>query len=140
MITFILFIVVSLLALVCVLTSLETATLAEVRRRYAVLRENPPVGMEKLKNPVVLFWFTKTRQEIGYNVNKGSEIGLCVDGTPNDIFHVLMHELAHTVTLSFAHNDMFWQNFDILKKHCIELGIYEPIKEKKEFCGKFIRD
>lgn len=138
--TLILFIVVSILALVCILTSMETATLIEVRRRYAVLRENPPAGMEKLKTPVVLFWFTKTRQEIGYNVNKGTEIGLCLDGTANDIFHVLIHELAHTVTESFAHNEMFWKNFDTLKQHCIGLGIYEPIKDQKAFCGKFIRD
>lgn len=118
----------------------EDPVLQEVKRKYAVLSQDPPPGMEQLRNKTVITGFRERYGEIGYNVNKGNEIGLCLDGTANEVFHVLIHELAHTVTKSYAHNDEFWKNFNTLKEHCIQKGIYEPIKHKTDFCGKFIRD
>jgi hypothetical protein len=133
-------IILIILASWAVYSSREDPVLTEVKKRYDKLRDNPPEGMDKLKEPIVITGFRERYGEIGYNVNKGYEIGLCLDGTANDVFHVLIHELAHSVTKSYAHNEEFWKNFDKIKKHCVKMKIYEPIKTKKDFCGKFIRD
>lgn len=135
-----LWIIVTIFALVTVYTSREDPVLVDIKKRYEKLANNPPPGMEELKNKTVITGFRERYGEIGYNVNKGAEIGLCLDGTPNEVFHVLIHELAHTVTRSYAHNEEFWNNFKTLKAHCVDIGIYEPIPDKTEFCGKFIRD
>lgn len=133
-------VVVVALAVWSLYSTREDPVLSDVKRRYTKLASNPPPGMEELKNKTVITGFRERYGEIGYNVNKGHEIGLCLDGTPNEVFHVLIHELAHTVTRSYAHNEEFWKNFRALKEHCVRMGIYDPIPDRTEFCGKFIRD
>lgn len=136
----ILWVLVILLALVCLWNTREPPVLTEVKKRYAHLRRQPPPGMEKLSEPVVLTGFRERYGEIGYNVNKGTEIGLCVDGEVNEVFHVLIHELAHTMTRSYAHDKKFWENYEKIKRHCIDIGIYEDMDGRQKFCGKYIRD
>lgn len=77
---------------------------------------------------------------VGYNINKGHEIGICIDGDPNEIMHVLIHELAHNCVDEYAHSSEFWEKYDKIKNICIELGIYEEITKKTEFCGKHVQD
>ena len=60
---------------------------------------------------------------VGWNVYKGYEIGLCIDGTPNQIFHVLLHELAHCTVPEYEHSPQFWQNFRELRDIAVELKI-----------------
>ena len=128
------------LALIVLYITREDPVLTEVKKRYDILLSDLPPGMEKLKQKTVITGFRERYGEIGYNVNKGNEIGLCLDGDANEVFHVLIHELAHTVTESYSHNKQFWKNFKILREHCIRKGIYEPIETHTDFCGKFIRD
>lgn len=123
-----------------ILTTNEDPVLTQVKEKYRTLCENPPAGMEELKKQVIISGFYRKHGEIGYNVNKGHEIGLCLDGTVNDVFHVLIHELAHTVSEKYSHNEEFWKNFEIIKNHCVAIGIYKPIPSSKKFCGKYIRD
>ena len=67
-------------------------------------------------------------------------IGLCIDGEPNEIMHVLIHELAHTCVEEYAHSPAFWDKYDKPKTMSIAIGIYQEIPEKTEFCGKHIQD
>jgi hypothetical protein len=132
--------IVILLAVVCILFTKDDPILTEVKRRYAILRKNLPEDMEELRNKTVITGFREKYGELGYNVNKGQEIGLCIDGEPNEVFHVLIHELAHTVTRSWAHNEKFWHNYHTLRDQCVKLGIYKKLDKNTDFCGKYIRD
>ena len=122
----------------------EPKNLTEVKRRYKILRDyikNDPSVPEKfyvLKTPILLSG--KDAGELGYNSNKGYEIGLCLNGSPNDIFHVLLHELSHSTVEEYSHSEQFWKNFSELRSICTNLGIYERIPERKAFCGQFIQD
>ena len=77
---------------------------------------------------------------VGYNTNKGQEIALCLDGSANEIFHVLIHELTHSSVEEYSHSKKFWDNYIELRDICVKLGIYEIIPEKVEFCGQHIQD
>ena len=122
--------------------------LKEVHRRYAILRDHisrsstEPDNFKSLTDQVPLTCFSgkQISDDVGYNINKGGEIGLCLDGTANDMFHVLIHELAHTVTKKYSHNKEFWSNYNQLKDLCIKLKIYTDIPGKRKFCGEYIRD
>lgn len=119
--------------------------LKEVHRRYEILRghieTNGPPKFQKLTTQVPLTCFRRGGDDgVGYNINKGGEIGLCLDGTPNDMFHVLIHELAHTVTKTYAHDEEFWNNYNQLKEMCMKLNIYTDIPGKRKYCGEYIQD
>jgi len=135
-----LFLVLLVIAALIVLYTKEPPELTEVKRRYAILIENCPEEFKILRKPIIITAFRKRFGEIGYNVNKGCEIGLCIDGNPNEIFHVLIHELAHSTVKVYSHDSEFWENFEKLKQVCIDLGIYETIPEKTPFCGKTVHD
>ena len=77
---------------------------------------------------------------VGYNTNKGGDIAVCLDGEPNEIFHVLIHELAHCTVDEYEHSQEFWNNYIELRDICINLGIYEKIPNKTPFCGEHIQD
>lgn len=77
---------------------------------------------------------------VGYNTNKGQEIVVCLDGTPNEIFHVLLHELAHCTVTEYSHSDEFWNNYIEIRDMCVKLGIYETIPALTNFCGQHIQD
>jgi len=123
----------------------DPPNLREVKRRYRTLRHHIKRHRthihEKfwvLENSILLAG--RDSGDLGYNSNKGYEIGLCLDGTPNDIFHVLLHELSHSTVEEYSHSEQFWKNFAELKDICMNLGIYERIPVRKEFCGQFIQD
>ena len=141
----ILILVLVLIDMYLIYNTIEPKNMREVKRRYKVLRDhiknNPEQVPEKfhiLKTPVVLAG--RESGDLGYNSNKGYEIGLCLDGSPNDIFHVLMHELSHSTVEEYSHSEQFWKNFSELRGICSGLGIYQKIPERREFCGQFIQD
>lgn len=136
----VLWVIMIFIVMVSLYRNREDPVLIEVKRRYDILANDPPPGMEELKEKTVITGFRERYGEIGYNVNKGDEIGLCLDGSVNEVFHVLIHELAHTVSRTYAHDEHFWNNFKIIREHCINKGIYQPINIRTDFCGKFIRD
>jgi len=123
----------------------DPPNLREVKRRYRTLRHHIKRHRKQvhekfwvLENSILLAG--RDSGDLGYNSNKGYEIGLCLDGTPNDIFHVLLHELSHSTVEEYSHSEQFWKNFAELKDICMNLGIYERIPVRKEFCGQFIQD
>jgi len=58
----------------------------------------------------------------------------------NQVFHVLLHELAHCTVEEYSHSTEFWDNYTNLKNQAISLGIYTNIDEITPFCGKRIVD
>ena len=102
--------------------------LREVKEKYKILRESLGEEHGKIKDEIPITARTRTNGYIGYNVNKGHEIGICIDGTANQIFHVLLHELAHCMVGEYSHSKKFWKAFDELRSHAIGLGIYERIE------------
>ena len=122
----------------------EPERLSEVREKYRTLREHlKETNNEEFKmlcKEIPITAHRRMNGSIGYNVSKGSDIGLCIDGEPNEIFHVLIHELAHCTVDEYSHSKDFWKKFDELRTICVSLGIYREIPQRTEFCGKHIQD
>lgn len=122
----------------------ENPKLVEVKEKYRILREHlDETNNEKfhvLIRCIPITGMMKMNGAVGYNTNKGGEIAICLDGEPNEIFHVLIHELAHCTVDEYEHSRQFWENYIELRDICIDLGIYEKIPEKTEFCGEHVQD
>jgi predicted metal-dependent hydrolase len=122
----------------------EPEKLIEVKEKYRILREHlKETNNEKfhmLTECIPITGIMRMNGAVGYNTNKGGEIAICLDGETNEIFHVLIHELAHCTVEEYDHSEKFWKNFLELRDICIELDIYENIPNKTEFCGEHIQD
>lgn len=78
-------------------------------------------------------------KDVSFNINKGDHISLCLRdfNNPktfhefNDIMFVAIHELAHSCSKSYGHDDEFWYIFRFLLENAIELGIYKNINYNK---------
>jgi hypothetical protein len=83
-----------------------------------------------------------------YSLNKGEEIVLCLhdkDGKlitdKNTMKFVLIHELAHIMTVENGHPPIFWKNMGFLLKEANSIGIYDAIDYSKNpvyYCGVFV--
>jgi hypothetical protein len=136
-----LFLILLTMAIVAISTSREPENFTQVKVLYKTLRDsNLPEKFKVLKNQILLIGYLKKKHELGYNTNKGYEIGLCLDGTVNQILHVLLHELAHSTVPEYEHSTQFWQNFKELREHATQIGIYQPVSSTEKFCGKYISD
>ena len=83
-----------------------------------------------------------------YTINKGELISLCVreytkSERPfhdyNSLCFVIIHELAHIVSISEGHNTEFIENFKFLLKQSVDMGYYTPVDYSKNpflYCGK----
>lgn len=122
----------------------EPQRLLEVKEKYNILREHlretNHEKFHKLKRCIPITGFTYMHNTVGYNTNKGGEIGVCLDGTVNQIFHVLIHELAHCTVREYNHSKEFWDNYIELRDICVQLGIYEKIPIRTTFCGEHVQD
>jgi len=116
----------------------------QVKEKYRVLREHlRDTNNEKfnmLVRCIPITGMKRMKGSVGSNTNKGGEIVVCLDGNPNEIFHVLIHELAHCTVKEYSHSQEFWDNYIELRDICVELGIYEKIPDKTKFCGQHIQD
>lgn len=123
----------------------EPKNFTAVKEKYRILREhieqNGPEEFKVLSKEIPLVAHNQIfSNTLGYNTNKGYEIGLCIDGSPNEIFHVLIHELAHTTVKEYDHSAHFWERTQQLKDICRDLGLYKPIDAKTRFCSAYIQD
>ena len=134
------FIPLVVLNIVSLATLKEPDNLRSVKELYTTFLDNVPDKFPMLRTRSIITGFPESGNEIGYNVNKGYELGVCLGGTPNEMFHVLLHELAHSTVKEHGHSKEFWTNLKELKDHCKRLGIYEEIPAHTGFCGKYIRD
>lgn len=121
----------------------EPEKVGRVREKYTLLREAlVREGLfPELHKPMPLTAYYRTWDgALGYNVNKGFELGVCIDGEVNEVFHVLLHELAHCTVDEFDHSVEYWNNYIELRDVALRLGIYDKIPEKTPFCGKEVQD
>ncbi len=125
-------------------TTVEPREFIEVKEKYKTLRDHlRETNNEKFRvliRPIPITGLMIMKDSVGFNVNKGSEITICLDGGVNEIFHVLIHELAHCTVEEYSHSDQFWSNYNELLEICVQLGIYQKIIEKTEFCGQHVQD
>lgn len=101
-------------------------------------------------NPDVLSENTPDSKFTSYSENKGQKIVFCLRQKSdnklvdlNTMIFVGLHELSHLMTKSIGHGQDFWDNFKILLRIGIRLGIYKCQnfeKESKEYCGTRITD
>ena len=67
-----------------------------------------------------------------YVVNKGDEMRLCIRKTDgsfqgfNRIMFVVLHELAHMMSISYGHGSEFQDNFDAIIHVASSIGLYTP--------------
>ena len=125
-------------------TTREPRGFVEVKEKYEILRrhikESEHPKFQMLSRHIPITGYKKMNGTVGYNTNKGQEIAICLDGSVNEIFHVLVHELAHSTVKEFSHSDDYWNNYIELRDICVNLGIYEKIPERTEFCGQHVQD
>lgn len=125
-------------------TTVEPREFIEVKEKYKTLRDHlRETNNEKFRvliRPIPITGLMIMKDTVGFNVNKGSEITICLDGGVNEIFHVLIHELAHCTVEEYSHSEHFWSNYNELLEICVQLGIYQKIIEKTEFCGQHVQD
>ena len=137
--------VAALLLLFLVLTNSEPKMLTELKKRYFktvdILRDSgDPLWKPVLKPAIITGIDGKKDGVIGSNVNKGYEIYICLDGDDvNSAFYVLIHELAHMTVPEYDHSLAFWENFEKLKKICIDNGLYTK-GGMRTYCGDSIRE
>lgn len=135
----ILFVILILLNMYSVKTLEEPENFKNLKIKYSKFLKILPEQYRHLRNKSILTG-TNTKGDLGYNINKGDEIAICIDGDENSMFHVLLHELAHSTVNEYEHSDKFWDNFKELRDIAIEHDMYTPITQDKEFCGKKIKD
>ena len=138
------FLVLFLINVYMLATTREPREFIEIKEKYTILRKHLTDTEHKkfhmLKRPVPITGMKMMTGSVGYNTNKGEEIVVCLNGSTNDIFHVLIHELAHCTVDEYSHSDQYWENYIELRDLCVNIGIYEKIPEKKKFCGQHIQD
>jgi hypothetical protein len=129
--------------------------LVQLKQRYErllwILHTDPNLDprWEPIKNRVILTamnGWNKSKGAIGFNVNKGYEIYICMDMDPsidpetrvNTAMHVLIHELCHSSVSEYEHSSNFWKNFKDFKQYCSEHGLY-TMGAVGPYCGEDIR-
>jgi WLM domain len=119
-----------------------TDKMKELMHRYTILRE---YLIETGEFPVlhkectVIGMNGISKDGVGYNVGKGFEIYICMNGPINNIMHVFLHELAHNTVDEYDHSNKFWDNLDELKAIAKSLHIYEHTPAQP-FCDGTIGD
>lgn len=138
-------VVMFVMLVVAIATNSESKMLTELKSRYFkmidILRETgDPLWIPVLSPAIITGLNGKKDGVIGSNVNKGYEIYICLDGDDvNSAFYVLIHEVAHMTVPEYDHSIAFWENFEKLKKICIDAGLYTKSGERK-YCGDLVRD
>jgi len=124
----------------------QPSLLREIKSRYLTLRKHlqetpaidPRFTILRDHQPIItgIMASRMNKGTIGYNVNKGYEIYICLDGDNVDAaMHVLIHELAHMTVPEYDHSPEYWASFRDLRQLCITLGIFHPSGDPQMYCG-----
>lgn len=84
-----------------------------------------------------------SENSVAYTINKGSEMRICIRANGeledfNTSMFVILHELAHVMSVSYNHTDEFKDNFSYIVHLASSLGLYKPqdFHEKPvNYCG-----
>jgi predicted metal-dependent hydrolase len=112
---------------------------------------DPVKRLIKKYDPTNITESSASSKYTSYSVNKGEKIVLCIRSRDDDaklidlntLMFVVLHELAHIMTVSVGHTEEFWTNFKFLLTKGIELDIYKEIdysKNPQKYCGITITD
>ena len=137
-----LFIILLVVIVIILVTNTEDPLLTEIKRRYDYfLKKLPDDGQfDILKKNRAIITAKTDGEDIAFNVNKGYEIHICLDGKKiNAAMYILLHELAHITVEEYNHSERFWSNFKRLREIAHEIGVYVPEREM-EYCGQTIKD
>ena len=136
--------------------SVEAANLlAKINQNIDILikhlKDNYPdhEGVRRLIRRLNLDNFEEGPQEndtTSYTINKGELVSLCLreknknkDIHPlNTMMFVVIHELAHIMSITEGHNDEFMENFRFLLKEADACYVYQPRNYKNDplyYCG-----
>jgi hypothetical protein len=131
-------------------------TAVKVKKLIKYLRENemdktPIKRLVERYNPDKIVEILPTSKYTAYSENKGEKIALCAtterDGgeliDENTLMFVVLHELAHIMTVSIGHTKEFWDNFKQLIIYAEKVNIYKPVDYSKKtgnYCGTDILD
>ena len=113
-------------------------------------KENPKYSrLIDRYNPNTLSETGENAEYISYSVNKGEKISICLrnkeDNTFEDdniIMFVVLHELAHLITIDVGHTKKFWNNMKELLEKAEKINIYYPedySKKNIEYCGMTVK-
>ena len=102
-------------------------------------------------NPTKISETLPTSEYTAYSENKGEKLAFCLNTTKkgnklidiNTLTFVALHELAHIMTKSEGHKQIFWQHFKFLLEEAKKINIYVPVDYKKDpepYCGMDITD
>ena len=84
---------------------------------------------------------------VAFTINKGHEMRICIRSGAghfediNTALFVILHELAHIMSVSYGHNDEFNSNFTYITHLASQLGLYVPEnfeESPKRYCGLII--
>jgi hypothetical protein len=138
-----LFIILLIVLVYILITNTEDPLFSELKRRYDVLLKRLPDEFDILRKNRAILTAKEERAKdgnIAFNVNKGYEIYICLDGRKiNAAMYVLLHELAHITVEEYDHSERFWSKFKRLREVAAEIGVYTPEYEM-EYCGQSIKD
>jgi len=100
-------------------------------------------------NPNTLSETGENAEYISYSVNKGEKISICLRNKDNNTFEddniimfVVLHELAHLITIEVGHTEKFWNNMKELLEKAEKINIYYPedySKKHIEYCGMTVK-
>jgi hypothetical protein len=87
-----------------------------------------------------------SEKSVAYTVNKGDEMRLCIrkNGNLEDMntsVFVILHELAHLMSVSYGHNEEFRDNFSYITHTASSIGVYIPVNYQDiptDYCGTVI--
>ena len=120
-----------------ILNYMKNALCDSLEQSEYVMNDNVQRLLKKRDVTVVAVAGTKS---VAYSVNKGELIGMCISGNNmNTMFYVLLHELAHIMTVSQHHTEEFWGNFNFLVRFASLQGLYVEHNSTSSYCGHQIK-
>jgi hypothetical protein len=86
-----------------------------------------------------------SKESTSYTIRKGEIVAICLRSIQdksfhdlNDIFFVVIHELAHISTKEYGHGVIFWKNFKLLLREAVLFNLYKFVDYSKypvNYCG-----
>tara|TARA_Y100000389_G_scaffold13272_1_gene11851 strand:- start:208 stop:843 length:636 start_codon:yes stop_codon:yes gene_type:complete len=123
---------------------------SKLKEKYGTSDERVNRFLKKFKIDAIREAVPNSNQT-SYTINKGEKIIVCVRSRNsenkltdlNTILFVVLHELAHIMTISIGHKEEFWENFKFILAHAIKWNIYKAEdynSNPKPYCGIKITD
>ncbi len=132
--------ILAILAFLAIQNTRQDPRLVQLKAMYATFLSKLPDKYNSIKHKRTIISGRKSKGIVGENVNKGEEITVCLDGDDvNSMFHILIHEIAHSSVKEYDHSGEFWRNYKELTDIAVQNGLYTPGIDKT-YCGQRIQD